>query len=87
MFPNFQFYKKKLQKKLLSSIKKRFSFLKKNNKEDQQKFLEITSNLNPKNQKIVYFHHDLGGGSDLYIQNKVDQFKNDSYVFGSRAEH
>jgi glycosyltransferase involved in cell wall biosynthesis len=81
MFPNFRFYRKKLLSSIRSSIRKRLSFFKKNDKENQRKFLEITSHLNPNNKKMVYFHHDLGGGSDLYIQNKVEQFKNDTYVF------
>ncbi|MES2677055.1 MAG: glycosyltransferase [Pseudomonadota bacterium] len=44
-------------------------------------FEQIISNLNPEKQKLIYLHHEWGGGADLYLQNKIQQLKNDNYIF------
>ena len=52
-----------------------------NNLRYKSSFEQIISNLNPKKQKIIYLHHEWGGGADLYLQNKIQQLKNDNYIF------
>jgi len=79
MFNNFKFYKKQLQKKFLNSIKKRFVKITYN--KNQKNFTTIISNLSSQNQNIIYFHHNLGGGSDLYIQNKIAEYRTNHCIF------
>lgn len=80
MFSNYKFYIKKLQKKLVRNLGKRFA-IKSYSNQDNLDFKPILAGLNQESKKIVYFHHDLGGGSDLYIQNKIAEFKNSSHIF------
>lgn len=51
------------------------------NKRNQKSFEKILSNLSPENKKLIYLHHEWGGGTDLYLQNKINQLKNDNYIF------
>ena len=49
--------------------------------QNQESFKKIISNLGQKNKKILYFHHEWGGGADFYLQNKIEQLKSKNYVF------
>lgn len=52
-----------------------------NNRKNKLAFDHIISNLDQKNQKLVYFHHEWGGGADMYLKNKIEQLKDSSYIF------
>lgn len=48
---------------------------------NKQTLQQIISSINPSIPKLLYLHHEWGGGADLYLQNKIQQLKNDNYIF------
>jgi hypothetical protein len=51
------------------------------NYKNKSAFNKIVSNLNQENNKLIYLHHEWGGGTDLYLQNKIANLKNENYIF------
>jgi glycosyltransferase involved in cell wall biosynthesis len=70
------FIKRKIFK--VSKIYKSSFFKKIKNKNIVNK---IFLNLKTDNDKIIYFHHDWGGGSEVYVQNKIEQLRQYKCIF------
>ncbi len=51
------------------------------NQKNKSAFKKIISNLNQENKKLIYLHHEWGGGSDLYLQNRIAHLKDNNYIF------
>jgi hypothetical protein len=48
---------------------------------NKSSFSKIIADLNPQHQKLIYLHHEWGGGADLYLQHKIEELKNSSCIF------
>ena len=50
-------------------------------KNKTQSLRQTIASLSQSTPKLLYLHHEWGGGVELYLQNKIKELKNDTYIF------